>query len=341
MIGGGPAGLMAAEALAAAGLRVLLAEAKPTLGRKLLMAGKSGLNLSKDLATADFAAGFTGGAAGWRRSSQTSARRTSAPGRRASGSPVFTGSSGRMFPQTMKASPLLRAWTRRLEAARVALRTRWRWPGWRTAPPASPRRTASAPSWRGDTVLALGGGSWARLGSDGAWTAILAGRGRADRAVPPVERRLSRRLVAGDGPALRRAGQAGAAHAPAAAAVRPSSSSRPAASRAAGSTRSRDLLRDGAPLVLDLVPGRSEADDRGAPGAAARRRLARRTTCARRWPLAGKDRAAARMRAGGARDPAATAAALKRFRCRSPGRARSTRRSRPRRRRARRGSTPS
>ncbi len=170
VIGGGPAGLMAADALATAGHRVVLAEAMPTVGRKFLMAGKSGLNLTKDEPAPVFAA------------------RTDAwlgpiladfgPAQvqdwaRGLGQPVFTGSSGRVFPVAMKASPLLRAWLARLAAAGVEIRTRWRWQGGgRFATPGGEMTLAPAA-----TVLALGGGSWRRLGSDGAWVPPLRAAG--------------------------------------------------------------------------------------------------------------------------------------------------------------------
>lgn len=177
VVGGGPAGLMAAEQMARAGLRVILCEAKPSFGRKLLMAGKSGLNLTRRQNAADFLAAYEE-AADWL-----------APYLAAFGpqeveewargleQPVFAGSTGRVFPETMKASPLLRAWLARLDRLGVQARVRWRWTGWeddglRFATPAGERILHADV-----TVLALGGASWARLGSDGAWTALLAEKG--------------------------------------------------------------------------------------------------------------------------------------------------------------------
>ena len=173
VIGGGPAGLMAAEALAGAGRRVLLAEAKPSLARKLLMAGKSGLNLTKE--DPDFLAAY-GAAADWLApilaAFGPAEVRAWAEGL---GQPLFTGSTGRVFPKAMKASPLLRAWLRRLED--VETRTRWRWQGWDGAAalfgtPEGPQLVTAEV-----TVLALGGASWARLGSDGAWAPTLEAEG--------------------------------------------------------------------------------------------------------------------------------------------------------------------
>lgn len=174
VIGGGPAGLMAAEAMAAAGHPVLLAEAMPTVGRKLLMAGKSGLNLTKDEPLPRHLAAYAFGGGAVMPPAVAAALRDFGPEAvmnwaRALDQPVFTGSSGRVFPVAMKASPLLRAWIARLGAAGVQIRTRWRWQGWAGgaaifSTPDGP--VALAPR---ATVLALGGASWARLGSNGDW----------------------------------------------------------------------------------------------------------------------------------------------------------------------------
>lgn len=177
VIGGGPAGLMAAEMLGRAGIPVLLAEAKPSLGRKLLMAGKSGLNLTKDEPFDDFLRAY-GAAADWLRPMLEAFGPDEVQGwARDLGQPIFTGSTGRVFPQAMKASPLLRAWLARLEGLGVRMRSRWRWTGWDGAalsfdtPEGAVRITPEV------TVLALGGASWARLGSDGIWALLLAARG--------------------------------------------------------------------------------------------------------------------------------------------------------------------
>lgn len=169
VIGGGPAGLMAAEAMAAAGLSVTVAEAKPSVGRKLLMAGKSGLNLTKSEDPEVFLAAFEeaapilapilsdfgpDGVQAW------------AEGL---GQELFTGSTGRVFPKVMKASPLLRAWLRQLDDAGVSVRTLWRWTGWSDAGAVFMTPEGEATVRADVTVLAMGGASWARLGSDGAW----------------------------------------------------------------------------------------------------------------------------------------------------------------------------
>lgn len=172
VIGAGPAGLMAAGALAQAGRRVVVAEAKPSIARKLLMAGKSGLNITKSEPEKPFRAAF--------RCPEIEPMLTAfGPDQaivwaQALGQETFTGSTGRVFPEAMKASPLLRAWAARLAEAGVEVRTRWRWTGWdgnRTLfqTPEGPCALTCRV-----TVLALGGASWARLGSDGAWAAIMA-----------------------------------------------------------------------------------------------------------------------------------------------------------------------
>lgn len=166
MIGAGPAGLAAAEMLVEAGHRPVIFEAKPSAARKFLMAGKSGLNLTKQEDRAAFiAACSTPELAPMLERFGPEEIRAWAEGL---GETLFTGSSGRVFPRAMKGSPLLRRWLARLD--RADLRTRWRWQGWEDdrlvfQTPSGPARIRA-----GATVLALGGASWPRLGSDGAWT---------------------------------------------------------------------------------------------------------------------------------------------------------------------------
>ncbi len=175
VIGAGPAGLMAAEMLAAAGRKVVVCEAKPSAGRKFLMAGKSGLNVTKDEPPEPFARAYD---AGWLAPMLAEFGPEQVQDWcRALGQEVFTGSSGRVFPVSMKGSPLLRAWLTRLGSAGVELRLRWRWTGF------------EGDVWQFDTpdglailsprvvVLALGGASWARLGSDAAWVPWLRDKG--------------------------------------------------------------------------------------------------------------------------------------------------------------------
>ena len=175
VIGAGPAGLMAAEELASAGHSVVVCEAKATVGRKFLMAGKSGLNVTKAESLSAFQARFDNA---W----LAPMLAVFGPDEvqawcRALGQEVFTGSSGRVFPKAMKASPLLRAWLVRLAAAGVDIRTRWRWVGFDGGGFAFETPLGRKVLEPAVTVLALGGASWARLGSDAAWVPWLVEKG--------------------------------------------------------------------------------------------------------------------------------------------------------------------
>ncbi|MDY7576955.1 TIGR03862 family flavoprotein [Herbaspirillum sp. RTI4] len=174
IIGGGPAGLMAAERLAAGGVQVDLYDAMPSVGRKFLLAGKGGLNITHAEAYPQFLQRYAD-----RQTQLTPLLDAFNPDTLRAwvqelGIDSFVGSSGRVFPTDMKAAPLLRAWLHRLRAAGVRFHMRHRWLGWDAEGAlrfATPDGEISIPA--AATVLALGGASWPRLGSDGAWCALL------------------------------------------------------------------------------------------------------------------------------------------------------------------------
>ena len=205
IIGGGPTGLMAAEVLAAGGAQVDLYDAMPSVGRKFLLAGKGGLNLTHSEEPERFADRY-----GARRADIEPQLHDFGPAAvrawaQALGVATFIGSSGRVFPHDLKAAPLLRAWLQRLRASGVRFHMRHRWLGWAESAQGSEQVSAEGteqgtaqgtaqvapPGLRFETprgeisvtadavLLALGGGSWARLGSDGAWVPLLGERGVA------------------------------------------------------------------------------------------------------------------------------------------------------------------
>ena len=183
VIGAGPAGLMAAEAMAKAGLKVLVADAKPSVGRKFLMAGKSGLNLTKDEALNAFLPHYEESTGRLTQMLQDFGPQQTMKWARGLGTELFTGSTGRVFPVAMKASPLLRSWLKRLDNLGVQIRTRWRWNGqiWAFDTPEGPMQVSPKV-----VVLTMGGASWARLGSDGAWARHLADKGVATVPFSPM-----------------------------------------------------------------------------------------------------------------------------------------------------------
>lgn len=187
VIGAGPAGLMAAEVLAQGGVGVAVYDAMASAGRKFLMAGRGGLNLTHSEPLPAFLARYRE-AASWLEPSISAfppqaLREWSA----ALGQSTFVGSSGRVFPESFKASPLLRAWLRRLDSQGVRFAFRHRWTGWddsgrlRFQMPAGERLVDARA-----TILALGGASWPRLGSDGTWVDLLAAKGVAISPLHPA-----------------------------------------------------------------------------------------------------------------------------------------------------------
>ena len=178
VIGGGPAGLMAAEVLARAGKTATVFDRMPSLGRKFLMAGRGGLNLTHSEPLDRLLTRYgpaTDRLAPIVRAFPPEALRAWSEGL---GQEVFVGSSGRVFPKAFKASPLLRAWLRRLDGLGVQFRTRHEWHGWNDA---GALRFATSSGLVEETaeatILALGGASWPRLGSDGGWASRLSERG--------------------------------------------------------------------------------------------------------------------------------------------------------------------
>lgn len=176
VIGAGPAGLMAAERLAGAGLRVTVHERMPSVARKFLMAGRGGLNLTHSEPLEAFLKRYDDPreVARWIDAFSPAELIAWAEGL---GQPTFVGSSGRVFPRAMKASPLLRAWLERLQATGVEVRTRSRWTGWRDGALVLQTPEGERLEQADAVVLALGGASWPRLGSDGAWRPWLEAAG--------------------------------------------------------------------------------------------------------------------------------------------------------------------
>lgn len=174
IVGGGPAGLMAAEVLSALpGLAVDVYDAMPSVGRKFLMAGKGGMNITHSEPLPDFVGRYgarAGQLAPWLAAFSPTALRDWIHGL---GIDTFVGTSGRVFPTEMKAAPLLRAWLHRLRSQGVHFHVRHRWLGWSDAGLRFATPDGEIVVQAAAVILALGGGSWARLGSDGAWVPVL------------------------------------------------------------------------------------------------------------------------------------------------------------------------
>ncbi|MBC7141355.1 MAG: TIGR03862 family flavoprotein [Rhodobacteraceae bacterium] len=260
VIGAGPAGLMAAEALASAGRRVVICEGKPSPARKFLMAGKSGLNLTRDEPLRAFLGHYD---ADWLRPMlEAFGPAEVMDWARGLGQEVFTGSSGRVFPVVMKASPLLRAWLARLGQAGVELRTRWRWAGFEDAGFAFDTPAGRQVLRPAVTVLALGGASWPRLGSDAVWVPWLAARGVGVAPFRPANMGLG---VDWSAPMERFFGQPvkGAALIAGDRVERGEFVISARGIEGGGVYAVSRAVREGAELRLDLVPGRSPVEVAG------------------------------------------------------------------------------
>ncbi len=187
IIGGGPAGLMAAEVLGLAGVNVDLYDAMPSVGRKFLLAGVGGMNITHAEDYAAFVSRYAERAGDLRPLLDAFSPDSLRKWIHGLGIDTFAGSSGRVFPSDMKSAPLLRAWLKRLRENDVRIHTRQRWLGWdehgalRIAGPQGESLIEADA-----TLLALGGGSWARLGSDGAWVPLLQNRGIAIAPLQPA-----------------------------------------------------------------------------------------------------------------------------------------------------------
>ena len=179
VIGAGPAGLMAAERLAGRGAKVVVHDAMPSVARKFLMAGRGGLNLTHAEPSERFVTRYAGAretVAAWLETFTAADARLWADGL---GAETFVGSSGRVFPRAMKASPLLRAWLARLIGLGVEIRTRSRWMGWRDGDLVFRTSDGERLERPDAVVLAMGGASWPRLGADGGWRPWLEQKGVA------------------------------------------------------------------------------------------------------------------------------------------------------------------
>ena len=177
VIGAGPAGLMAADALASRGFPPVVLEAMPSPARKFLMAGKSGLNLTKQEETAKFLAAYGNVPPHFLQMIDDFGAERVSEFAKNLGQELFVGSTGRVFPKQMKASPLLRSWLNRLDSKGAELRRRSRWLGWHKGALVLDTHGTKYRIQPKVCVFALGGGSWAKLGSNGDWVSIFEQRG--------------------------------------------------------------------------------------------------------------------------------------------------------------------
>ena len=187
IIGAGPAGLIAAETVASAGARVVVHDRMPSVARKFLMAGRGGLNLTHGEPLDSFLARYGDAPQLLRDTIEAFPPQRLRDWAHGLGQETFIGSSGRVFPKAFKASPLLRAWLARLDSLGVRFALRHQWSGWneddalRFETPQGPQTIAPRA-----TILALGGASWPRLGSDGGWREILSAQGIAISELKPA-----------------------------------------------------------------------------------------------------------------------------------------------------------
>jgi hypothetical protein len=187
IVGGGPAGLMAAEVLLQGGARVEVFDAMPSVGRKFLLAGRGGLNLTHGEPLPLFGQRYAEARPWLEPLLQAFGPQALRDWALALGVETFVGSSGRVFPRDLKAAPLLRAWLHRLRAGGVRFHTRHRWQGWADDGALRFASPAGETLYRADAlVLALGGASWPQLGSDGAWVPLLEARGVAVAPLQPA-----------------------------------------------------------------------------------------------------------------------------------------------------------
>jgi uncharacterized flavoprotein (TIGR03862 family) len=187
VIGAGPAGLMAAEVLAQGGARVTIYERMPSVGRKFLLAGRGGLNLTHSEELPRFLARYGAAMPHLRSAIEAFPPEAVRAWCEGLGQDTFVGSSGRVFPKAFKTSPLLRAWLRRLGGAGVEFELRHQWAGWGDQGDALFETPEGRVTVHADAaVLALGGASWPRLGSDGGWADVLSAEGVAVAPLRPA-----------------------------------------------------------------------------------------------------------------------------------------------------------